>query len=84
MFEQFASYDLSGPGGIVVDPQEVLSSIGVDPIRSTTIEELDLTVRTYNCLKRDGIATVGELMDRTEPELLEIRNFGSKSVEEIR
>jgi DNA-directed RNA polymerase subunit alpha len=84
LFEQFASYDLSGPGGIVVDPQEVLSSIGVDPIRSTTVEELDLTVRTYNCLKRDGIATVGELMDRTEPELLEIRNFGSKSVEEIR
>jgi DNA-directed RNA polymerase subunit alpha len=84
LFEQFADYDLTGPGGIVIDPKEVLSSIGVDPVRSTSIDGLELTVRTFNCLKREGIETVGELMDRTEQELLEIRNFGSKSVDEIR
>jgi len=84
LFEQFAEYDLSGPGGIVIDPKEVLSSIGVDPVRTTSIDTLELTVRTFNCLKREGIETVGELMDRTEQELLEIRNFGSKSVDEIR
>ncbi len=84
LFEQFATYDETGPGGIVINPEEVLSSLGGDPIRETTVEDLDLTVRTYNCLKREGIATVGELMDRTEQELLEIRNFGSKSVDEIR
>jgi DNA-directed RNA polymerase subunit alpha len=84
LFEQFSSYDETGPGGIVINPEEVLSSLGGDPIRQTTVEELDLTVRTYNCLKREGISNVGELMDRTEQELLEIRNFGSKSVDEIR
>jgi DNA-directed RNA polymerase subunit alpha len=84
LFEQFANYDLSGPGGIVIDPEQALSALGVDPIRSTSVDDLDLTVRTYNCLKREGVETVGELMDRTEQELLEIRNFGSKSVEEIR
>jgi len=84
LFEQFASYDLSGPGGIVINPEEVLSSLGGDPIRMTSVDDLDLTVRTHNCLKREGIQTVGELMDRTEQELMEIRNFGSKSVDEIR
>jgi DNA-directed RNA polymerase subunit alpha len=84
LFDQFAAYDETGPGGIMINPEDVLSAIGADPIRATTVEDLDLTVRTYNCLKREGIATVGELMDRTEQELLEIRNFGSKSVEEIR
>ena len=41
-------------------------------------------MRSYNCLKREGVATVGELMDKTEQELLEIRNFGSKSVDEVK
>jgi DNA-directed RNA polymerase subunit alpha len=40
------------------------------------IEELDLTVRSYNCLKREGIHTVGELVGRSEADLLDIRNFG--------
>ncbi len=84
LFEQFAQYDLSGPGGIVINPEEVLSSLGGDPVRMTSVDDLDLTVRTHNCLKREGIETVGELMDRTEQELMEIRNFGSKSVDEIR
>ena len=84
LFGQFAEFDPSGPGGVILSPEEALASIGGDPVRSMPIEELDLTVRSYNCLKREGVATVGELMERTEAELMEIRNFGSKSVDEVR
>jgi DNA-directed RNA polymerase subunit alpha len=48
------------------------------------IEDLDLTVRSYNCLKREGIHTVGELLHRSEADLLDIRNFGSKSIDEVK
>src|SRR5690606_21438368 len=48
------------------------------------IEEMDLTVRSYNCLKREGIHTVGELVARTEADLLDIRNFGQKSIDEVK
>lgn len=47
------------------------------------IEELDLGVRSYNCLKREGIQTVGDLTSKTEAELLNIPNFGRKSIEEV-
>ncbi len=48
------------------------------------IEELELTVRSYNCLKREGIHTVGELVARCEADLLDIRNFGAKSIDEVK
>jgi DNA-directed RNA polymerase subunit alpha len=48
------------------------------------IEQLDMTVRSYNCLKREGIHTVGELITRSEADLLDIRNFGSKSIDEVK
>ena len=48
-----------------------------------TVEELDLTVRSYNCLKRAGINTVEELTQKTEEDLLKVRNLGKKSLEEI-
>lgn len=48
------------------------------------IEELEIGVRSYNCLKREGIQTVGDLIKRSEAELLNIPNFGKKSIEEIR
>jgi len=47
------------------------------------VEQLDLTVRTMNCLRRAGIATVGEIISRGEKELLKLRNFGQKSKQEI-
>ncbi len=47
------------------------------------VEELNLSVRTLNCLRRGGIATVGELVSKTEKELLALRNFGQKSKQEI-
>ena len=47
------------------------------------IEELDLTVRSFNCLKREGINTLAQLVNLTEHQLMNIRNFGQKSVEEV-
>jgi DNA-directed RNA polymerase subunit alpha len=52
-------------------------------ILDTTIEELDLSVRSYNCLKRAGINTVGELVRKTEDEMMKVRNLGKKSLEEV-
>ena len=50
----------------------------------TPIEELELSVRAYNCLKRSGLTTVGAILERSEEELLALRNFGDKSYEELR
>jgi DNA-directed RNA polymerase subunit alpha len=52
-------------------------------ILDMTIEELDLSVRSYNCLKRAGINTVGELVRKTEDEMMKVRNLGKKSLEEV-
>ena len=49
-----------------------------------TIEELDLSVRSYNCLKRAGIATILELTDRTEEDMMKVKNLGKKSLKEIK
>ena len=48
------------------------------------IDDLDLSVRSYNCLKREGVHTVGELVARSETDLLDIRNFGQKSIDEVK
>lgn len=49
-----------------------------------TIEELNLSVRSYNCLKREGINSVGDLIQKSEAELMDIRNFGQKSIDEVK
>ncbi len=54
------------------------------PSFALPIDDLDLTVRSYNCLKREGVHTVGELVARTESDLLDIRNFGQKSIDEVK
>lgn len=48
------------------------------------IEDLELSVRSYNCLKRAGITTVEELIDKTEDELMHVRNLGKKSLKEVK
>ncbi len=48
------------------------------------IEELDFSVRTYNCLKKANILTIAELVQYTESDLMQIRNFGRKSLTEVR
>ena len=55
-----------------------------DRILERTIEELDLSVRSYNCLKRAGINTVHDLTEKTEPEMMKVRNLGRKSLEEVK
>ncbi|MDD2221322.1 MAG: DNA-directed RNA polymerase subunit alpha [Clostridia bacterium] len=54
-----------------------------DKLMEMTIEELDLSVRSYNCLKRAGIHTTAELALRTEEEMMKVRNLGRKSLEEV-
>lgn len=51
---------------------------------SMPIEQLDFTVRSYNCLKREGVHSVGELLGRSEADLMDIRNFGQKSIDEVK
>jgi len=51
---------------------------------STPIEDLQLSVRAYNCLKRSGLMTVGQVLEKSEDELLSLRNFGRKSYDELR
>src|SRR5207302_8727083 len=53
-------------------------------LMDTPIEELDLSVRAFNCLKANEIQTVGQLLQKKEEELLALRNFGRKSLDEIK
>ncbi|MCL4516151.1 MAG: DNA-directed RNA polymerase subunit alpha, partial [Firmicutes bacterium] len=55
-----------------------------DKLLEMTIEELDLSVRSYNCLKRAGINSVEELTRKTEEDMMKVRNLGRKSLEEVR
>ena len=79
----------AGPGGGVLDPGGVAAPLGGVAARSQgvmddiLIEELELGVRSYNCLKRAGIQTVGELVSKSEGELNAIPNFGKKSIDEV-
>ena len=54
-----------------------------EKVLEMSIEELDLSVRSYNCLKRAGINTVEDLTNRTEEEMMKVRNLGRKSLEEV-
>ncbi|MDQ3660237.1 MAG: DNA-directed RNA polymerase subunit alpha [Actinomycetota bacterium] len=81
LFQLFSNLG-EGMGGLVLGPdpeEEVVSGVLAQPI-----EDLDLTVRSYNCLKREGVTTVGELLQKSEEDLLEIRNFGQKSIDEVK
>ena len=54
-----------------------------EKVLDMTIEELDLSVRSFNCLKRAGINTVEDLVDKTEEDMMKVRNLGRKSLEEV-
>jgi DNA-directed RNA polymerase subunit alpha len=68
--------------GIEIGPSPTDASLAAD--LALPVEDLDLTIRSYNCLKREGIHTVGELVARSEADLLDIRNFGTKSINEVK
>ena len=54
-----------------------------EKVLEMTIEELDMSVRSFNCLKRAGIDTVEDLTNRTEEDMIKVRNLGKKSLEEV-
>ena len=68
--------------GIEIGPSPIDEQLAAD--LALPVEDLNLTVRSYNCLKREGIHTVSELVSRSEQDLLDIRNFGSKSIDEVK
>jgi DNA-directed RNA polymerase subunit alpha len=69
----------TGPGGALAPGGRA----GGSPMDDILIEELELGVRSYNCLKRAGIQTVGDLVSKSEGELAAIPNFGKKSIDEV-
>jgi DNA-directed RNA polymerase subunit alpha len=80
-FTQLATYRATS-----IEPEKApLSSIPIpQKIYDTPIEELDLSVRAYNCLKRSNITKVGQVLSMNEEDLLGVRNFGEKSLQELR
>ena len=64
--------------------EEITEEEVSDSNLNKTIEELDLSLRSFNCLKRAGFDTVGDIVDKTEAELKTIKNFGKKSLEEVK
>lgn len=68
--------------GIEIGPSPTDTTVAAD--MALPIEDLEMTVRSYNCLKREGIHTVGELVARSEADLMDIRNFGAKSIDEVK
>ncbi len=80
--------------GLIVELEEGLVAVdsvikpsieGKEKPKSTMmIEDLDLSVRSYNCLKRAGIQTVEELTQKTEEDMMKVRNLGKKSLKEVK
>ncbi len=70
--------DVGNIGILVPAPMD-----GITKILEMTIEDMDLTVRSYNCLKRAGIHTVEDLTKKTEEDMLKVRNLGKKSLDEV-
>ena len=56
---------------------------GKDKVLEMTIEELDLSVRAFNCLTRAGVNSVGDLINKSPEEMMKVRNLGKKSLEEV-
>lgn len=88
LMDQFALFSAMGRPEIPMPAytgSQPSGTLGIAPDRyNTPIEDLNLSVRAYNCLKRSGLMTVGQVLERTEDELLALRNFGKKSYDELR
>ena len=67
-------------GNVIKDSTDEPDAKGFNMV----IEDLDLSVRSYNCLKRAGIQTVEELTQKTEEEMMRVRNLGKKSLKEVK
>ena len=76
----FVNLSAEGAGADIMVEKE---DSGKGKILEMTIEELDLSVRSFNCLKRAGINTVEDLINKTEDDMMKVRNLGRKSLEEV-
>ena len=89
LMDQFSLFSVMGRpepaySGMLGAPASA-TAMGMAPDRyNTPIEDLQLSVRAYNCLKRSGLMTVGQVLEKSEDELLALRNFGRKSYDELR
>lgn len=83
-----AHFELFSNLGEIATSGDQVFAISNEPAKSKyadmTIEELDLTVRSYNCLKRAGVSTVMELANKSEEEMMKVRNLGKKSLKEVK
>lgn len=80
-FELFTNFDEDREVKHVVVEKDVSGKS--EKILEMNIEDLDLSVRSYNCLKRASVNTVGDLTEKTEDEMMKVRNLGRKSLEEV-
>ena len=87
LMDQFSLFSAMGrpdvPMGMISAPSGVGLALAPDRY-NTPIEDLNLSVRAYNCLKRSGLMTVGQVLEKSEEELLGLRNFGRKSYDELK
>lgn len=83
LMEQFRPFALLGKDETELASSDASSGPGGASPYDISIEELELSVRAYNCLKRANIYTVGDLLKKTERELMDIKNFGKKSADEV-
>ena len=85
LVEQLAVFaQLEGAAGVFDEPQRSSGSTNIDPILLRPVDELELTVRSANCLKAENIYYIGDLIQRSENELLKTPNLGRKSLNEIK
>ena len=85
LLEQLALFSQVGKPAPPVVERGLGAGTVLTPDRyNTAIEDLSLSVRAYNCLKRSGLMTVGQVLEKSEDELLALRNFGRKSYDELK
>jgi len=83
LVEQFGPFVEYSKASIIAEEKKALKASIPQELYDMPVEQLDLSVRAMNCLRRSGITTVGELVSTDEEELLGIRNFGQKSRQEV-
>lgn len=85
LIEQFQLFSNMGRPALPVVERGLGAGIVLTPDKyNMPIEDLNLTMRAYNCLRRSGLMTVGQVLEKSEEELLALRNFGRKSYDELR
>lgn len=85
LIEHLKSFsNLSDESSITAEMMVEKDDKGKEKILEMTIEELGLSVRSFNCLKRAGINTVEDLISKSEEEMMKVRNLGKKSFDEVK